>query len=184
MIGEKTTAMQVSATIRRRIRGAALGVALASLPLMAADKVPTPAPVPAQILTARKVFISNAGDNGNAFGILQRAGDIDQPYNQFYAAMKSWGRFEIVGAPSDAELVFEIRFNIQFPIYATAQPAVLGLTILDSRTHFILWTIAEPVESANLAKTWERNINQGIANLVGGLKARIAQPAAGSDTKQ
>jgi hypothetical protein len=175
--------MRLPSAIGRRVCGAALSVALVSLPLMAADKVSTPAPVPAQILTARKVFISNAGANGNAFGILQRAGDIDQPYNQFYAAMKSWGRFEIVGAPSDAELVFEIRFNIQFPIYATAQPAVLGLTILDSRTHFILWTIAEPVESANLAKTWEKNINQGIANLVGGLKA-LAQPAAGGATNK
>ena len=66
--------------------GAALSVALASLPLLAAEKDPTPvpAPVPTQVLTARKVFISNAGADGNAFAILQRAGDAEEPYNQFY----------------------------------------------------------------------------------------------------
>jgi hypothetical protein len=38
-----------------RLGGAVLGIALASVPLRAAE----PAPVPAQILTAKKVFISN-----------------------------------------------------------------------------------------------------------------------------
>jgi hypothetical protein len=40
------------------------------------------------------------------------------------------------------------------------------LTILDTKTHFILWTITEPVESAILAKTWGKNFDHGISNLV------------------
>ena len=31
-------------------------------------------------------------------------------YNEFYAAMKSWGRYELVSSPADADMVFEIRF--------------------------------------------------------------------------
>ena len=33
------------------------------------------------------------------------------PYNRFSAAMKSWGRYELVASPAEAGLVFEIRFT-------------------------------------------------------------------------
>jgi hypothetical protein len=175
--------MRASSATSPRICAAVLSAALASLPLAAADKDPTPVPppVPAQILTARKVFIANAGFDGNAFAILQRAGDAEQPYNQFYAAIKSSGRFEIVGAPIDADLVIEIRFSAHLSGTGkvdTYQPLVT-LTILDSKTHFLLWTITEPVESAILAKTWQKNFDNGIANLVRDLTALAAQPDAG-----
>ncbi|HEY1220454.1 MAG: hypothetical protein ABSE42_07925 [Bryobacteraceae bacterium] len=176
--------MPISTTAGMKICGAVLGVALAALPLAAADK--ETAPVPAQIPAARKVFLSNAGVDGMALTILKRAGDSDQPYNQVYAAMKSWGGFEMVGAPSDADLILEVRFSVQLSDcgkLASYQP-LLALTILDSKTHFILWTIAEPVEGAVLAKTWEKNIGQGIANLVADLKSLAARPDAGGGTKQ
>jgi len=158
-----------------RICGAALSVALASLPLLAADKVPpaAPAPVPAQILTASKVFISNAGVTVAALDTLIKISwGVNEPYNQFYAAMKSWGRFEIVSTPAEADLVLEIRCDTFLFI----------LTILDSKTHFILWTITQPVKVAALEKTWEKNFSQGIGNLVGDLKGLAAQPDA-SGTK-
>jgi hypothetical protein len=164
--------MSISTVTGLRICGAALSIALAALPLLAADKVTPapPAPVPAQILTARKVFISNAGATVAALDILFKCSwDANEPYNQFYAAMKSWGRFEIVSAPADADLVLEIRFDTY----------LFGLTILDSKTHFILWTIAQPVEVAAREKTYERNFGQAVANLVGDLKALAAQPGAG-----
>jgi hypothetical protein len=167
-----------------RICAAALSVALVSLPLVAADKVPVPAPapvaVPAQILTARKVFISNAGTDGEAVYLLGLGGDAYHPYNLFYAAMKSWGRFEIVDAPSDADLVLEIRFNGQ-----TADAGMLlVLTILDSKTHFILWTISEPVQGWARKPISDKSFGQGIANLVGDLKALGPQPAAGGGVHQ
>jgi len=40
------------------------------------------------------------------------------------------------------------------------------------------------VEGAVLAKTWEKNIGQGIANLVADLKSLAARPDAGGGTKQ
>jgi len=175
--------MHISSTAGLRICGVAVSMALLSLPLLAADKEtpPAPPPVPAQILTAKRVFIANAGFDGNAFAVLQRAGDAEQPYNQFYAAIKSSGRFEVVGAPSDADLVFEIRFSAQLSTTGkvdTYQPLVT-LTILDSKTHFLLGTITESVESAILAKTWEKNFTSGIAHLVRDLTALAGQPDAG-----
>jgi hypothetical protein len=150
-----------------RLCGAALGIALTSVPLAA-----QPAPVPAQILTAKKVFISNAGVDGTSWVTIKRegAGDFNAPYNRFYAAKKSWGRFDIVGAPSDAELVLEVRFTSQASGGETFAPQ-LELTILDARTHFILWTLAEPVDLAARKANWEKNLDQGVTNLVDGVKS-------------
>ena len=81
-----------------------------SLPLFSTEKprdaVP-PAPVPSPIAAAKKVFISNApGTNLPAY-----FGGPDRAYNEFYAAMKGWGHYELVAAPSDADLILEISFN-------------------------------------------------------------------------
>ena len=55
---------------------------------------PAPAPVPAQIDTAQKVLISNAGGEGFETVIEQIGfhGGPDRPYNEFYAAVQGWGR--------------------------------------------------------------------------------------------
>jgi len=62
-------------------------VALVTIQLAVA-KEPTapPAPLPAQIVNAKRIFISNAGDD-NRDGAYN--GGTDRAYNQFYAAMKS-----------------------------------------------------------------------------------------------
>jgi len=140
-----------------RLGIAILGVALASVPLHAAE----PAPVPTQILTAKKAFISNVGVDGASWTLLDWAGDaIDEPYNRLYAAMKSWGRFDLVGAPSDAELVFEVRLI----------GGGVELTILDARTHFTLWALAEPMKPTAKKATWNKNFDQALADLVNDMK--------------
>jgi hypothetical protein len=163
--------MTISTTSIVRLCGAALGIALASVPLLAGQ----PAPVPAQILTAKKVFISNAGVDGASLAVFMRGGDVNEPYNRFYAAMKSWGRFDIVGAPSDAELVLEIRFTAQLANCGSGYPPTrepqFELTILDARSHFPLWVLAEPVGSAVLKANWEKNFDQGLTNLVDRVKS-------------
>jgi hypothetical protein len=75
-------------------------IGLLSLPLLSAEKpkeaVP-PAPVPSPIAAARKVFISNApGTSLPAY-----FGGPDRTYNEFYAAMKGWGHYELVAGGSD-----------------------------------------------------------------------------------
>ena len=66
------------------------------------------APVPPALLNAKTVFISNAGADSGLFP-HPFSGDPDRPYNQFYAAMQSWGRYEIVGDPSQADIVIELQ---------------------------------------------------------------------------
>ena len=41
---------------------------------------------------------------------LQKRMSLNLPYNEFYEHMKSWGKYQLVQAPADADLVFEIRF--------------------------------------------------------------------------
>jgi hypothetical protein len=130
------------------------------------------APMPTAIQTAKRVFLGNAGVDGMSIPAFRMSGDVNQPYNWFYAAMKNWGRYELVGSPVDADLVFEISFAaplVGADKLATFAPH-LRLEILDAKTHFVLWTIVEPVEGAYRKATWEKNFTSGMTNLVSDLK--------------
>jgi hypothetical protein len=140
---------------------------------------PSPvAPVPSQIMAAKKVFISNAGINAPALFYFKQAGDPQQHYDLFYAAMKNWGQYELVSAPADADLVLEIRFTAEFShCDESAGCNLLTLDILDAKTHFTLWTLSELVASAVLKGNWNKNMNAGTASLVDDLK-QLASGAA------
>src|SRR5260370_29492331 len=86
----------------------ALAIAWVAVPNLRAQnkKEFLPAPLPSQIYTAKKVFVSNGGDET----LGDYSGGPDRAYNQLYAALKGWGRYELETAPADAEVVFEISF--------------------------------------------------------------------------
>jgi hypothetical protein len=89
-------------------------------------------------LTAKKIFISNGGEEpgSNAKG---------RAYDQFYAAMKKFGRYELVGSPSESDVVFEIRATVHSGVSSgqTLSNTYLNLAILDPKSRVILWTKAE-----------------------------------------
>jgi hypothetical protein len=58
-----------------------------------------PAPVPGQIANAKSVFISNMGVDAVSLAAFKREQAPDKPYGEFYAAMKAWGRYELVDNP-------------------------------------------------------------------------------------
>jgi hypothetical protein len=99
------------------------------------------APVPAQIFTGKKVFVANAGTYSGVAADFKKDGEPGRPYNRLYAAMKSWGRYELVTAPTDADMVFEIRFS-DMP----GGGSELNLAILAAKTHFRSWTFTELVQ--------------------------------------
>jgi hypothetical protein len=140
--------------------------------------VPPQAPVPSQLLTAKKVFISNGGLDGIAFQTFRKLGHVNYPYDALYAAVNSWGKYTLVAAPAEADLVFEIRFTAPFngDEKVTSYVPQLNLTIYDAKTHFLLWTILEPVQGAFRKDTFVRNMNQGIATLVADLKSCTSEP--------
>ena len=129
-------------------------IALAAAPNLEAQQAsnPAPAPVPLQILTAKKVFVSN-GDGDEMFNVPNLT------YNTFYAAMKSWGKYELVSAPADADLVLEVRF-------ASGPYPALRLVILDPKTHVVLWHIVDAVQTWAREATGRKNFDQGMTTLV------------------
>ena len=153
----------------------ALAVLSGSFAQAHAAKENASAPLPAQIISAKKVFIANAWQesNPNAAGY---SGGIDRTYNQFYSAMKSWGRYEIVDSPADCDLVFEIRFS--------ESPAVepkFRLKILDPKTHIALWAFTEHVELGGLQGHRDKNFDQALGKVVDDVKNLVTQPAVNAN---
>jgi len=146
--------------------------------------VAPPAPPPAQFRTAKRVFVGNRGadapwvgrPNGQAGGPF--SGGPDRPYNQFYAALKAWGRYELVGTPGDADLVFEIQFGIG-PVYPEFR-----LVVRDPKTHSALWAVTEHLPAAARQESRDKNFDQAIARLVSDIQALTAPATTGNPTGQ
>ena len=126
------------------------------------------APVPSTILTAKKVFISNTTGE-----MVLPPGNPDTTYNEFYAAMKSWGRYELVSSPADADMVLEIRFAYT---YILQDPVRFGtnfefrLRMLDAKSGIVLWAFTETMpQSTNKTKA-QGYFEQTQGTLVGDLK--------------
>jgi hypothetical protein len=146
---------------------------ISSAVLQAQTEVVPAAPIPSQILAAKKVFISNAGVG------------TDRNYNQFYAAIKSWGRYELVDIPSDADLVYEISYSSQITNVTgskesgcdSSNSSWFKLALVDPKTRIVLWTVTENIKPFARQKTGEKNSDDAIDKLVGDLKALVSQPA-------
>jgi hypothetical protein len=150
------------------------------------SKAQLPAPIPPQITAAQKVFISNAGGESfeNVIDSLPFNGGPDRPYNQFYAAMKNWGRFELVPSPADADLVFEVSWvltdtGLKLPVLGQ-----LRLVVIDPKTHITLWSFTEFVRGAILLGNRDKNFDQGMTTIVNRLKNVSASAASPANATQ
>ncbi len=150
------------------------------------------APVPAQILSAKRVFVVNAGsDEPSAFDPLFSGGP-DRGYDNFCAAMTAWGRYDLVGAPSDADLLFEISLATAVRVApagsfnTTAEHGIYNdarfrLAIRDAKTQITLWVFIEQVEPALLRGNHDKNFDNALSKLVADLQNLAAQPAPPAD---
>jgi hypothetical protein len=155
----------------------ALVVALLPVPVLAADKAQPapPAPIPIQIVAAKKVFISNAG--GESLGAVYEktvfSRGPDRCYNQFYAAMKDWGRYELVSTPGEADLIFEIRWSFVDTGLKLPDLGEIRLVILDRATHVALWGFTEHVRGAALMGNRDKNFDLAMNSIVGDAKGLL-----------
>ena len=124
---------------------------------------PPAASVPPQLLSARTIFISNATGQGFA-----PAGVADLTYNEFYADMKAWGKYELVPRPGDADLILEIRY-FQLPVKSGIVEA-FSVVIREPRTQTILWSASEPIQPYARASTERKNFDHALAAIVASLK--------------
>ena len=128
-------------------------------------KLPPDAPIPAEIATAKKVFISNAAGESSTYPNTMLNGGADRCYNQFYAGMKDWGRYELVPAPGDADLIFEISSCV--PNFQ--------VVITDRETHVVLWVSSEPIQSAAMAANREKNFDLAMTSIMEDMKGLVAR---------
>jgi hypothetical protein len=142
------------------------------------------APVPPALLNAKTVFISNAGADSGLFP-HPFSGDPDRPYNQFYAAIQSWGRYEIVGDPSQADVVFELQLiappgpSAPNKQYGASDPLpMFRLVIFDRKTHYVLWALTESIMLAVLQKTHDSNFDAALTAITLDLKRLTSAPTA------
>ncbi len=161
------------------------------LPIVCAQQQAPAAPVPAPLLSAQKIFIANGGMDAFSLQAFEELGlNGTDAYDSLYAAVKSWGNYQLVSSPGDADLVLEVRFSA--PLTNTGEHATWDfqrilanttwqfqteLTIYDAKSHFLLWTLTEPVRPANLKGTWHKNIAAANAALAGDFKVLLTPPA-------
>jgi hypothetical protein len=166
-----------------------------ALPISAQQKSEAPpAPIPAEILATKRIFIGNAGGEDSVTftkGTDQTlfSGGANRAYNEFYQAMKKWGRYELASLPDNAGLLFEIQFTM-VPYDRTAVNGEgLGsqtfdprfrLVIRDPKTSAILWVFIEHTEWAILKGNRDKNFEDALGRLVADVQQLVAAPAAGS----
>jgi hypothetical protein len=170
--------------LKVRFAIASLGFAmmLPTVPALNAQTTGTAAaPLPSQILTAKKVFISNAGGD---FGSYSWSGGPARTYNEFYAAIKGLGRYELSTAPADADLVLQISYAAPIRSVASGSSYVspqFRVVLLDPKTRIALWALVEDTSIGNGSqKGRDKNYEEALNKLVEDLKTLIAQPAATS----
>jgi hypothetical protein len=73
-------------------------------------------------------------------------------------------RFELVSAPANADLVFEIRY------LSGLSDSQLRLSIVDPKTHFVLWPFIQHVQSSSRETARRKNFDQAMTNLVDEVK--------------
>jgi hypothetical protein len=158
--------------LKVRLAIACLGFAMvlpASSALFAETTANTPAaPLPSQILTAKEVFIANTGEG---YDLRFWSGGPDRMYNELYAALKSCGRYEVVTAPADSDLVIEVKVDFNTTNWQ------FRLLLLDPKTQTPLWTLFEPMKVSGLQRTRDKNYDDTINKLVSDLVALTASPA-------
>jgi len=166
----------MSRNCARTISGIILLAALA-LPALAQAQQPLEgpaAPLPAQFLNAKKVFIANgAGDNDPTFA--KYTNGPNGPYNQFYANVKELGRYELAASPSEADVILELRVDY-LRYYERYGYFKLRLEIRDPKTNVLLWTFAEAVTEAIGEKGQRKYVADALAKLTDDLKSVGTKP--------
>ena len=138
-----------------------LGVAilvLAALPLCA--QTPSNAPIPAQLTTAKTVFVANAGSRNDQLALVA--------YDNLYQALVSGNRYHLATTPAEADLVLEVSV-----IQTDALTGYTKLVIRDAKSQTLLWTTYNGIAAAGREKTFEKNIANSAVQLVTNLNSLV-----------
>jgi hypothetical protein len=139
-----------------------------------------PAPLPAVIAEAKKIFLTNGGGS-------------DLAYDAFYSAMKKWSKYQIVGSPNEADLVMELAYRVEHGgtrVWSSTNTndgsthvhsaqivdPQLVLTIYDAKSKNSLWSTIDHRRKAVREKNREKETINSAERLVDELKTRVNLP--------
>lgn len=156
-----------------------LALFIAALPLIAIPTRARPqaaaqaAPVPAQLLSARKIFIA---DTIGLYDTVLWSGTQDRLYNETYAAVQAWGHLQLVDSPADADLV--LHPSISNPpclgeAICRANP-VMRFELIDPKSGIVVWDRVTYVGFSPRKKTNESDFENAIKALMSDLKQDMA----------
>jgi hypothetical protein len=137
-----------------------------------------PAPLPAVVVNAKKIFLTNGGGSNLA-------------YDAFYSEMKQWGKYDIVGSPEEADLIVELAYRVErggTRVWSSSNTydgttqvhsaqivdPQLTLTIFDAKTKNSLWSEVDHRRLARREKNREKETVNSADRLVQDLKARVS----------
>jgi hypothetical protein len=138
------------------------------------------APLPSAISDAKKAFVTNGGGSPLAF-------------DEFYAQVKQWGKYELVGSPPEADIILELHYFVedkgshvwsstntytgQTQVYSRqATDPQLTLNVYSAKTKDLLWSVTDHRQLARLEKNREKETINSADRLVQGLRDRITPP--------
>jgi len=149
----------------------ALSVLLAAASHLRAQTTAT-SPLPTQLFTANTAFLANAGIDNN---------DSVEAYNVVYQGLVTWNHFHLKPIPTAAELTFELQVNGMITNVnngSSSGVTYLLLTIRDTKTGALLWTLSENVRPAARQKTMITNIDEAATKLLADLKTVTSNTTA------
>jgi len=134
------------------------------------------ASLPAVIMNAKKVFLSNGGS-----GYLA--------YDAFCSEMKEWSKYKIVGSPEESDLIVELSYRVEDSdrvwnstntYYITTQiyskqivdPRLI-LTIFSAKMKNSLWSETDHRGLAKREKNQEKETVNSAQRLVDNFKTRV-----------
>ena len=127
------------------------------------------APVPTPLLNGKKAFISYELGDVTAFPDAYSGGP-ERAYGEFYSAMKTWNRYDLVADPNDADIVFAVRFVD--PPNTVPQ---IRIGVADAKTHITLWGFVEQVDFKFRKKNRDAAFTDSVKLLVADIQTLVGQ---------
>jgi len=127
------------------------------------------APVPTPLLDGKKAFISYELGDVTAFPDAYSGGP-ERAYAEFYSAMKTWGRYDLVSDPNQADVVFAVRFVD--PPNTVPQ---IRIGVVDAKTHIALWGFVEQVDFKFFKKNRDKAFTESVKLLVTDIQTLLGQ---------
>ena len=129
------------------------------------------APIPAPLLKGKRAFISYEIGDVTAFP-SSYSGGPERAYAEFYEQMKTWGRYQLVDDPKDADLIFAVRF-VDPPSIPHPQ---IRVGVMDSSARVSLWGFVEEVNFAFFKKHRDAAFTASVKLLITDVQSLLAPP--------